>query len=473
MCRSESVQTLCTEHLRAHDDIIGCTMYKSKTNQEGNGPKDPGHMYANLHSPATCWITALAIYMACRPAQPPGPLFPGSQQKVRFGNVLRQMISSISGLNHYGTHSIRKGVATFACSGTTGGPSIASVCLRVGWSLGGVQDRYIRYESAGDQYLGRVVAGLPLNRAEFAVLPPHFVDNQDIMLQSCIDKMFPTLSKCSCLQDILKLCIASLVCHHDHLKEKMPASHPLLTTILFRHTEVVGHLQAKLVNGISPWMKPTGIPPHVELYKQLLHVQTSIENLPPDLLEGMSNLIEEKGVAVGNIMKEMLEITIESLLQRAGLGQKEKDRPQHETASPDGNNAYYYAGKFHLLPETFEFPHTGPSGAWQLWWFGNKAKGSPPLKTIHPHDLPKRSMHKPFSDWVMMIKHLTDAITSAGRTIPVPITEQNAAELFTVAMDNLKMVPSNRKRRLAELSLTTVLRLVREAHSADKRQRLT
>ncbi|KAG6941619.1 hypothetical protein JG688_00018572, partial [Phytophthora aleatoria] len=40
--------------------------------------------------------------------------------------------------------------------------------LHCGWFLGGVQDRYFRYESAGDQYLGRVVAGLPLNSSAFA-----------------------------------------------------------------------------------------------------------------------------------------------------------------------------------------------------------------------------------------------------------------------------------------------------------------
>ncbi|ETK82176.1 hypothetical protein L915_12394 [Phytophthora nicotianae] len=44
MCRSESVQTLCTEHLSNHDDSVGIMMYKSKTNQEGNAPKDPRHM---------------------------------------------------------------------------------------------------------------------------------------------------------------------------------------------------------------------------------------------------------------------------------------------------------------------------------------------------------------------------------------------------------------------------------------------
>jgi hypothetical protein len=72
-----------------------------------------------------------------------------------------------------GTHSIRKGASTYVCSGCTGGPSIVSVCLRCGWSLGGVQDRYLRYESAGDQFVGRVVCGLPLDSCEFAILPPH------------------------------------------------------------------------------------------------------------------------------------------------------------------------------------------------------------------------------------------------------------------------------------------------------------
>ncbi|KAG6945645.1 hypothetical protein JG687_00017158 [Phytophthora cactorum] len=81
MCRSESVQTLCTQHLSAHDDSIRCTMHKSKTNQEGSAPKDPRHMYANPMSPASSWVTALAPFSACRSTQRSGPLFSGSHQK--------------------------------------------------------------------------------------------------------------------------------------------------------------------------------------------------------------------------------------------------------------------------------------------------------------------------------------------------------------------------------------------------------
>ena len=269
MSRSQSVEALCTEHFAAHDDSIGCIIYQSKTNQEGKGRKDPRHLYASVLSPVTCWITSLAIYLACRPTQKTGLLFCGAKQKTRYGNVLRQLVKEIKCGNDYRTHSIRKGVATFACSGTTGGASIASVCLRVGWSLGGVQDRYIRYESAGDQYLGRVVAGLPLNGSAFAALPT-----------------LPTITTVSWAQRH-QTCLA----HSPHPPTRryrkalsrvthLPLSactktHPLLSTVIFRTPDLMEQLRNKMVpvkdllRQKSPWMKSTGIPPHIELYHKL------------------------------------------------------------------------------------------------------------------------------------------------------------------------------------------------------------
>ncbi|KAG6945734.1 hypothetical protein JG687_00017107, partial [Phytophthora cactorum] len=179
MCRSKSVEIIQTSHLVCADDSVGIVLHKTKSNQEGSGPKDPRHLYANPGSPVTCWLTALAIYLACYPRLQPGALFPGSNQKLRCGKALAQCLkgdSEASETKCYGTHSIRKGVASFASGGSTGWPSIVSICLCCGWSLGGVQDRYFRYESAGDQYLGRVVAALPLNSSAFATQPPHFAD---------------------------------------------------------------------------------------------------------------------------------------------------------------------------------------------------------------------------------------------------------------------------------------------------------
>ena len=40
--------------------------------------------------------------------------------------------------------------------------------------MGHVKERYLQYEKAGDQYLGRVVSGLDVNSVKFAVSPPFF-----------------------------------------------------------------------------------------------------------------------------------------------------------------------------------------------------------------------------------------------------------------------------------------------------------
>ncbi|KAF1793909.1 hypothetical protein GQ600_16797 [Phytophthora cactorum] len=153
--------------------------------QKGSGPRTHAISTRTLHSHHAAGCSLSVVYLASNPTLKAGKLFPGSNQKSRFCKALGKLLEDITGEKVYGTHSIRKGVATYASSGSTGGPSIISVCLRCGWSLGGVQDRYFRYEAAGDQYLGRVVAGLPQNSAQFAVLPPHFEDPRDLFVVDC------------------------------------------------------------------------------------------------------------------------------------------------------------------------------------------------------------------------------------------------------------------------------------------------
>ena len=56
-----------------------------------------------------------------------------------------------------GTHSIRKGAVTYMLS-LPGGPSISSVCIQAGWTMGTVKDIYMRYLSSVDQFVGRYLA---------------------------------------------------------------------------------------------------------------------------------------------------------------------------------------------------------------------------------------------------------------------------------------------------------------------------
>ena len=70
-----------------------------------------------------------------------------------------------------GTHSIRKGAVTYMSS-LPGGPSILSVCIHAGWTMGTVSDVYMQYLSSGDQFVGHCLAILPLLWMEFVSLPP-------------------------------------------------------------------------------------------------------------------------------------------------------------------------------------------------------------------------------------------------------------------------------------------------------------
>jgi len=130
--------------------------------------------------------------------------------------VCLQLTSLGTRLGKTASHSWRKGAATFASSGRVEGPPITStfyvhityivyvltnvfiggtqhthascppphilspgICLRADWSMGDVLSRYFKYGGAGDQYLGRILCGLNIEKT-FDVLPPHFKETTDV-----------------------------------------------------------------------------------------------------------------------------------------------------------------------------------------------------------------------------------------------------------------------------------------------------
>ena len=73
-----------------------------------------------------------------------------------------------------GSHSSRKGAITVVSTGCTASPPMASICLRAGWSMDNVKDRYIHYKKVGDQYCGHCVTGISLMTKEFVVSPVYW-----------------------------------------------------------------------------------------------------------------------------------------------------------------------------------------------------------------------------------------------------------------------------------------------------------
>ena len=98
-----------------------------------------------------------------------------------------------------GVHSIGKGAATYISSGSTCAPPQVATNIRAGWSMGTIQDTYLRYEAAGDQYVGRVACGLPIHSAKFGVLPPEIIiddqllDDVSNIKLGLVEEIYPSL----------------------------------------------------------------------------------------------------------------------------------------------------------------------------------------------------------------------------------------------------------------------------------------
>ncbi len=267
MCRAGNTGSIHHNHLEWKDDALGVYFAHQKNDQEGDRPRDARHVFANPLRPAICPILALAIYWTCFGFRDGSTkLFAGSDVYSRFLKSFKELLHEDlvdvelrdRGIkaSDLGPHSARKGMffvrswsgpyiaagaASYVASGCTAGPSNVALCLRAGWTLGGVEDRYLRYEAAGDSHVGRTVAGLPYDKPEFAVLPPFFVERNEI-INDAIQTCFPMAPES--LNRILEFCLASLVYHFDFLSNHLAVRHPLRSTPLFSSAELLPSLKA-------------------------------------------------------------------------------------------------------------------------------------------------------------------------------------------------------------------------------------
>jgi hypothetical protein len=164
-----NIAAICFSHMTWVGDSLAIYFAHMKNDQEGARPKDPRHIYANPINPEACNILSLGLYFLCFGfASDARKLFPGQNQYDRYSKKLKNLLSrpevaaelKARGIdpNMIGTHSTRKGAASYCASGSTAGPSLVAISLRTGWILEGVTNRYIRYEGAGDQFVGRTVS---------------------------------------------------------------------------------------------------------------------------------------------------------------------------------------------------------------------------------------------------------------------------------------------------------------------------
>jgi hypothetical protein len=190
--RSSSISSIMLSHISWRNDSLVITFAKHKGDQSGDGLGKDKHIFANPSRPEICPILALAVYIFStnRSSQKKGKmrLFPGGSQTSRFNKLFGKIVKLSSNIlqtkasiKDLGTHSIRKGAITYVLS-CLNGPSAIQVYLRAGWTIGNVQDRYIFGGAGGDQITGRLVCGLDFNSEDFAILPPHFTREDEMLM---------------------------------------------------------------------------------------------------------------------------------------------------------------------------------------------------------------------------------------------------------------------------------------------------
>jgi len=90
--------------------------------------------------------------------------------------------------------------------------------------------------------------------------------------------------------------------------------------------------------------------------------------------------------------------------------------------------------------------------------------GYPPLKNITTVDLSTRLKKQTYSEWTMLMKDLQAAAEEkTGKAVPKKMSEEQALELFTVAMENIPKTSCDHYHRRSQIEVTTMLRLLREA----------
>ena len=169
------------------------------------------------------------------------------------------------------THSFRKGAANYASAGTTAAPSIVAICHRAGWKISSVLHRYLSMESAGDQFCGRVCAGLPIMRREFCVLPPQFGANltaeEAELIATTLELVFPNMERWGHHFRAVCAHLFATVCYHYEFLHNLPATHPWHTSPLGRNPAKHQRLQRLIelkCHGDDASCRCTGIPPLFE-----------------------------------------------------------------------------------------------------------------------------------------------------------------------------------------------------------------
>jgi hypothetical protein len=510
--RASNLAHIRLAHLRVDGDALVVFFGQSKADQSGTMSSYPRHVYANPLKPYICPILALGLYLSqynfrTGTNTENEKLFPGANQAERITAALHRFTNGVVAADmrdhslttsEISSHSFRKGSLTFLTGVATFAPNIVAIQLRAGWTLEGVQGRYLKYSAAGDQYVGRTISGLPLN-SDFAMLPPHFIspescddDSDDDPVAVAIATVFPRAP--DSLYSVLRMCLASMVYHFDFLNRTLRYSHPLRCTTFF--TGLVGDRLKDRVKCCRPGpgttMRATGIPAPVlfsgaldNVAQKVDEVKSAVDGRADDLAATMLGRLQgTHGLrGLGELQEQILNM-VRHALTESGVALSNGAAPRRDgeavvvgggggggggggtsgsTSASDGMPSYrsfMWEGGLHPVPESFEMPRGNHQTAWHHYCRGDPARLTPPLRVLKWSDL-RKGLRQQLREFKSLMVPMEERLKELGEWVEMPSHSQAQAMYDSVFREFLTIsprTPTGRKRRVEQISWKTIVR---------------
>ena len=462
-----------------------------ENDQGGERSKHPRAVYANPLNPWICPILSLGIFFLVHHFNGENQkLFIGKAQYDRFVKLFHSMTNDDNfseemkrkGVNprNTGTHSVRKGACRFVSSGSTACPSFAAVNNRAGWSMGKVKNIYLQHEAAGDSFVGRTVAGLPILSQEFSVLPPHFqvaLPEERTLIDQALSIFFPNAPEN--LRLVLEFCLASLVYHKRFLTENLDSQkHPLFSSPLFVSHQLVSNLK-KLLSGVreSKLIEATGVPPHVMMLKEMNDFKTQMEKTSEKLFSKQKRLlsaffdeIDKRQLVTKDLsiqsFKEHITKVINNAVQnlpKVSRLQGESDETSERVTS-EITVHHEWNGSFRTVPLDFKFRDCSVRNLFLLWHFGQAELRIVPFKCLTTKDLNLKYSKRRLSDVRCLMRIINDALKTRNITFNEKSQREalEAFEKFKSTLELPQFTKRNRKRRNDQIGWRRTIDLLRK-----------
>jgi hypothetical protein len=322
------------------------------------------------------------------------------------------------------------------------------------------------------------VSGLPVNKYEFKLLPPHFAFDDESISESLLGCFGPgvsshvNVSSQVSMKPILRMCLAQLIYHMEWIKVNVSPASRLFQTYIMSNPHIYVKLKGKIICGYdSKYMVATGIPSHVNTLRQLQVIKEDLESLNDGLdrqsasvvgrvLEGIEDILDRRSFEQGNITSSTLKKNVEDILADA----LKKNLTEHgffdilremrsSTLSPspiemDESHEmeftpYQYNGRFHRTPEGWVFPRVNLRIGWMLWCLGSRRDNVSPFRLFDHFDVQK-SMRKELNEWKSVFGKMECYLKAVKMFVPprdassVNTMYDSCTELFNSASSSMR-----------------------------------